>query len=367
MRFFIIISIFFWYTVYSNVNNSSSIRRDIGVVSLSHGGRTGHQIKDIATSIIIATIQGWSIAKPIGFSIAENLIHISKLYDIQHCETNWVKVKLNKTTFVGVKNYSEYTGLLRQLLPPAVEERGKICVIVSKSYRIQVMQLIEWESYGLVPHGSYERVISRLRQALRVSLRKPLKDNSTVMKSSARIVIHHRRGDLAYKMKKTLPLYLKFMSFLVNQYLNHSMIDFLVITEEKNSDDVKKYGCHFNYSYVTIHQKKINCKIRFNGQLLNDFKDMMNADYFIIGGSSISHWAAILGYQKIIFAPAQVREINQVVPSSLAYVRKFSTVFRCIDVVNDSVVVSSRFYHRIGYRNRSEIVCTKDQANLYID
>ena len=156
------------------------------------GGRLGHATIDIVAGMLLAGMMNWSFIPP-----GRDSMDVWRVFDFRRlvphlaltgpgaspatvapppmrtfelggaCPYNWTAVSVRQTHWVGDANYTRVMQYLRAKVPVAVERAGRVCVIVSHSWRIMLHHYRAWEAAGLVRAGVYTAVTRALRASLR--------------------------------------------------------------------------------------------------------------------------------------------------------------------------------------------------------
>ena len=243
-------------------------------------GRSGHALKDLFTSVILAKLLNARVVR-------SPYWHKQALISAENFEAflpqpsaNFAQVVFRGSKFYwGGISWAEFKKFRDYFhgLPEDCRVR------ISGVYRIHLCQVKNWEDDGLVPNGSFDSLVKELRQ-LYWGTEKQIGSNAQVRK----IVFHARRGDVSnpkwngYHVmgpgRWSAGFYQEKINLLRETYPEASV---RLITEAKGSADLDKIA---NAELVKGNRKTLE----------SNFREMVTADLFLPTGSSLSSWAAYL-------------------------------------------------------------------------
>lgn len=253
------------------------------------GRRSGHILKDLFTTVIIAEIFNLKVIYNLDWKRQQLLLDLpidskkygQKVVDIYLEENKWDGISLDDFR------------LLREEIESADDET---CFVCRGTYRIHLDQLHRWELDGFVPSGITSRCLSRLQNLYW--------SNYTRIKDFMTIAIHVRRGDVAdskhYEYDSMGPgrwsfdYYRELINLLNLKFPKHSIT---VFSEKLNSEDLLKLP---------------NCCIELgdDSHINYHFSKMIRAEYFFPASSSISTWASYLSLGSVLVPGKKIKHWN---------------------------------------------------------
>ena len=205
-------------------------------------GYTGHQLQDIASSLVLAELFNWTAARPTGMQLdlpfdAEGQLHALPAQCISAAYTQGTGCYANAETTVLSKSawdgYSSFDLLHRHVRRQLYDRPGR-CVCVTWGFRVHLHQLYAFEQSGYAPAGAYNRTATKLRQLVPIQL--PL----CAPPCTHDLAIHIRRGDVA----KFLRGHFNSTLARIRLAIAHTQAQSIVfLTEKRNSEDVFAHAC----------------------------------------------------------------------------------------------------------------------------
>uniref|UniRef100_A0A7S0CK10 Fucosyltransferase n=1 Tax=Proboscia inermis TaxID=420281 RepID=A0A7S0CK10_9STRA len=317
-------------TMPKNINNN------VVVKVMRHGGRTGHQLKDIASAVALTKIMGssWMLATP-SREFTEEIISIQDIATNKSicCGNDWPIIHFDETRWSGFESYAAFEEYVNQKVPVLARN---LCVQVSNSWRIQMHNLFSWEKNGFVSNGTYEATRKHIQNAVTAKDHN-LYWNDTDDPGVTRVVVHQRRGDRS-RQSKTMGKFHILMEKITEWH--KGKLAFHIITEPKNSEDVFENGCKFP------QRPGVSCIVSTR-TLAQDFGAMFSSDILVVTSSSLSIWAGILGEQTTVYWMPNLNykntgnlksQSNGKLKSQFFSVCEHPPEFKCLNIVGNKTV-----------------------------
>lgn len=269
--------------------------REIQYQTNRNGGRSGHVLKDLFTSVILAKLLNakvvrspyWKVQKLISHGNVEQLLHQPNP-DLEEFVFKRPKHFWNGISWEQFQEFRNYF-----LSLPA------FCrVHIASVYRIHLFQIKNWEDQHKISAGMYDALIEDLRALYWGNQIPPAALNEV-----RKIVIHARRGDVASPRhpcfrsmgpgRWSATFYQNTIDSLRERY-PQSVIRLL--TEKHGSRDLDMIvGAEVDKGDHT--------------NLATHFREMLTADLFVPTNSSLSTWATYLTAGWVATCPT--RKIKQ--------------------------------------------------------
>ena len=275
-------------------DNSQIIYRE------NSGGRSGHQLKDLFTSVILGELLNLKTVYGNSWKQQSLLPHVPLDTIIA---THVVQIQSDEKAWDGI-SFERLQEITR-----TVEEKRKAdtLFVLSGVCRIHLHQLHSWELTHKVPAGSLERCLRILRRLFwdQGNLPTPQK---------GRIAIHARRGDVAdprhHEYERMGPggwdaaFYQKQIDSIQSRF---SPTRITLYSEPENSDDLT------TLTGVTLD-------LGGTEDLQRHFQEMVSAEYLMPSCSSLSTWAAYLSCGTVLIPAKPIKHFEhpQPLPNWLA-------------------------------------------------
>ena len=246
------------------------------------GGRSGHKLKDLFTSVILAHAlksgcvihPTWKKQKFLPFKRVSQVLlprrpDYDRIYNFHSPKRYWGGIpKEEIKAFLAVG---------KALLAC----QGDTIINLSNVYRVHLSQLHSWENEGICERGTFLSSLKTLREMYWGS-----SFPETPSEIVRNIAIHVRRGDIYRAKRGKMPWNsvwgLDFYSPLIFQLkAEYPEAQLHIYSEKENSADLRKL------SNVELH-------LGGGAELTQHFRKMVSADIFIPTDSGLSIWAAYL-------------------------------------------------------------------------
>lgn len=301
-------------------------------------GRSGHELKDVASVYLLAVWFGWSPCNWMSWWATKPVRMFNPGYALPVCDgtaaslnaTSVIRVNLLKTNYDGLVLEDIYS-LQRRVAATISEIANKsgvvVLVVLQKSTRVQIDHVYNWEREGRLPHPVFEPV----RKALQARFFKGLnaaraaavgghglpappalpylrygsdclnEDNgrigfgsvlpcigeASLRNSTSRITVaaHFRRGDISDAMAWGEYSNSAFAVRLAKQIRAALVgckqeVNVAFYTESKGAADLKKAGIE-------------GAVLSSDGSWQHDMTAFINSDILVMANSSMSTWAGL--------------------------------------------------------------------------
>lgn len=335
-------------------------------VRRTRGGRLGHAAIDLIAGLLVSGIFNWSFIPP-GRDYADVwrifdlrpllprlLLHRPPLVgdqlmpgrqarewqELGACPQNWTVIALKGPHWVGIPQWPRALASVRQRVPVSLESSGRVCVVLTSSWRIMLHHVKHWEQDGLVRRGVYALVTRVLRSLLRPLDQEGANGSTRAVSRPNRVIsaaLHARRADsvrgvlhsdadiqtgrstaivaatVAHLGRAVQPLQLNATVFTETRRPPvHNAPANRMSTEAKTVDsdpnDVWEHGCPPAASPAVrpavrptarpvmlpdLLQAQLCCQVR-SGGLHEDLWSFVSSDVFVMALSSLSYVAAFM-------------------------------------------------------------------------
>jgi hypothetical protein len=242
------------------------------------GGRTGHKMKDFITGIIINKLCGYKMLINKSWKFPKNncnnhcgmfnlldpdLIADTPINDV-------INLDYKMATWVGMK-YHLFDKILKNVKKVYIENpSSNIILRLFGSTRIQLSDVYNWEKDSKIAIGSYNNIISYLRNRYYM-LHGQLTEKN---KKNIRISIHIRKGDVFHR---ELHKSVKYYEDVIKKLKKINCIKDITIYSEKwegyDEKDVR--------DLIKYKDDKTNIKIVLDRCLYEYFHEILSSDIYV--------------------------------------------------------------------------------------
>ena len=264
------------------------------------GGRSGHQLKDLFTSVILGELLNLKTVYGNSWQEQSLLPHISldpviasHLVEIQNHEKSWDGI-----SFVRLQ---EIALMVRE------KRKADTLFVLSGVCRIHLHQLHSWELAKQIPAGSLERCLQVLRKLF-------WNEETLPPFQEGLVAIHARRGDVADPNH--------------HEYERMGPGTWDAAFYQEQIDDIHT---RFNPTRITLYSERehsedlaalsgVTLELGGTEELQRHFQEMVSAEYFMPSCSSLSTWAAYLSSGTVLIPPKPIKHFEhpQPLPNWLA-------------------------------------------------
>ena len=255
----------------------------------SSGGRSGHCLKVLFTSVIVAQLSGgqatfnqdWTRQRIIP------VVGVREQLASEPLGIAPIEYRINRAGWGGMR-FEDVARLLDWIESKRVPSATTVIQLTGLC-RIHLFQVHNWENEGLIPSGTYQALIDQLCQMLWRGPR-PVQNAG----SPTRIAIHARRGDVANpqsRLFKSMGPGKVWNAEFYQQCVDHFRglnpeSEMTIYSEAINAADLRTIkGCELNLG----HRKDVR----------RHFRALVNADILVPANSSFSTWAAYLSAGEV--------------------------------------------------------------------
>ena len=278
------------------------------------GGRSGHVLKDLFSSVVVARLFGGSVAYNESWE-RQSLLPLAGVKQVLDTKTPFS----DDTTLVVRPKVDFWGGLsfghllqFEKWLEENVKRGRNTCVQLRGVFRIHLSQVHNWELQKRIPQGTFLSLVSDLRK---------MYWNGAMPNQTdwppRRVAIHVRRGDVAdpkhREFRKMGPggvwnsaFYQKCIDQLAQEFPDCKIE---LHSEIRGSEDIQKL------SGAELHLGR--------GQdLLYQVRSMLTADLFVPANSSLSTWLCYLTKGRVrIYHSAHIKHFTHSdYPSNLSLI-----------------------------------------------
>ena len=260
------------------------------------GGRSGHQLKDLFTSVILGEL--FNLETFFGDSWQKQSL-LSNIPPIGTIPSQTIRLNIKRQAWDGI-SFEEFQKISRTIEP----RRGDDTLFVfSGVCRIHLCQLHEWELADKIAAGTFDSCLKILRNLY-------WGKNGPSGLRNGEVAIHARRGDVAdpnhheYNEMGPGAWDASFYQEKINQIkerFNPSQIT--IYSEEQGSEDLKTL-------------KGVTLDLGGTKELDRHLREMVSAEYFMPSCSSLSTWAAYISHGTILISDKKIKHFEH--PSLLA-------------------------------------------------
>ena len=260
------------------------------------GGRTGHKLIDLLTAFGFYFICGYKTIRNNHWKSTKNNCnnHID-MFNLDSSDifvdkpNDYIKIEYKLRNWKGMK-YTQFVDIITEINKLQKENANKsIIVKLSKSTRIQLCDIYNWEKANLIKKDTYNKLTSHLRELL---LSYPQNNQLKVISNREdciNICIHIRKGDVF-----TRPLHkcLKYFKNVINCLKKIKQKKYLYIFTEK----WEGYDGKDVLDLINLNDENTHIEVIFEICLYEYFIDIINSDVFVAaigqGGFSdiVSHY-----------------------------------------------------------------------------
>lgn len=259
----------------------------------SHG-RSGHQLKDLFTSVILGELLG--LETVFGSSWQKQSLLPAVPWE-QPRATRALRMPLPQNAWDGI-SFEQFQEITRTV---KAKRNDSVLFVFSGVCRIHLSQLHAWEVAQRIPNGTFERCLARL-QKLYWGPKTPQQFRQ------GQVAIHARRGDVAdpnhHEYHHMGPgawgtdFYQEKIDTIQEQ---RQPTKITLYSEKERSEDLQEL------QGVTLDLGGTEC-------LQRHFHEMITAEYFMPSCSSLSTWAAYLSQGKVLVPDKEIKHFDHPEP-----------------------------------------------------
>ena len=245
------------------------------------GGRTAHKLIDLITAFCFYFISGYETIRNDNWKSVKNncnnhidMFNLGSSYILIDKPMDYVTIKYELMNWHGME-YTKFAQIIEEINKLQKDNINKsIIVQLSRSTRVQLCDIYNWDKHKLIKEGTYAKLTSHLRELLlsyqHINQLKVINHKQDCIN----ICMHIRKGDV---FTRNLHKCLKYFINVINTLKKIKFKKHLYIfTEKWNGYDGKDV-----FDLMNLSDDNLCIKIIFETCLYEYFNDIIDTDIFV--------------------------------------------------------------------------------------